>query len=155
VGKDYRIGLVIGSVLAGVALLWVATRPSLILPPLPAPAAQGESPTAEPGPSGPQVRDPTAGSSRRAQSQEPPWVSGLQSALVRPAPPTGPDPAIRAADEPVGTNRYHTVRAGETLSSIAQQYYSTATAWRKILDANKSLKDPNKIAPGTELIIPE
>ena len=53
VGRDYRIGLVAGSILAGVALLWVATRPSLspLLPP--APSAQDNNPApSEVGPPG-------------------------------------------------------------------------------------------------------
>jgi nucleoid-associated protein YgaU len=56
---------------------------------------------------------------------------------------------------PAQATRFHIVRPGETLSAIAQQYYGSSNTWRKILDANKTLKDANKIAPGTKLIIPE
>jgi 5'-nucleotidase len=62
----------------------------------------------------------------------------------------------RRKTEPAKTAKFHIVRQGETLSAIAQQYYGSANDWRKILAANeKTIKDANKIAPGTKLIIPE
>ncbi len=61
----------------------------------------------------------------------------------------------RQKTEPAPTTRFHVVRSGETLSSIAQQYYGSVNEWRKILTANeKNIKDANKISPGTKLIIP-
>jgi nucleoid-associated protein YgaU len=59
-------------------------------------------------------------------------------------------------DEPIKTTRFHIVRRNETLSAISQQYYGSPDKWRKIVTANqKVIKDPNKIAPGTKLIIPD
>jgi LysM repeat protein len=53
------------------------------------------------------------------------------------------------------TLRIHKVVAGDTLSKIAKKYYGNANEYMKIFDANKDmLKDPNKIFPGQELIIP-
>jgi nucleoid-associated protein YgaU len=51
--------------------------------------------------------------------------------------------------------KIHTVKAGETLSAIAKKYYGNANQYMKIFEANKDkLKDPNKILPGQELVIP-
>lgn len=53
------------------------------------------------------------------------------------------------------TLRIHKVVAGDTLSKIANQYYGNGNDYMKIFDANKDkLKDPDKIFPGQELIIP-
>jgi nucleoid-associated protein YgaU len=49
----------------------------------------------------------------------------------------------------------YTVKSGDTLSKIAQQYYGDANAYMDIFNANRDkLKDPNKIQPGQELTIP-
>jgi LysM repeat protein len=53
------------------------------------------------------------------------------------------------------TLRIHKVVAGETLSMIARKYYGNASEYMKIFNANKDkLKDPDKIFPGQDLIIP-
>jgi len=53
------------------------------------------------------------------------------------------------------TTSLHTVRKGETLSDISYEYYGSANEWQKILNANShNLKNPNKLKPGTKLIIP-
>ncbi|MBU4405250.1 MAG: LysM peptidoglycan-binding domain-containing protein [Candidatus Aminicenantes bacterium] len=60
-------------------------------------------------------------------------------------------PASKAAPAP----RLHKVVAGDTLSKISQTYYGKASDYIKIFEANKDkLKDPDKIFPGQELIIP-
>jgi nucleoid-associated protein YgaU len=60
-------------------------------------------------------------------------------------------PAPKAAP----AQRVHNVVAGDTLSKIAKKYYGKANDYMKIFEANKDkLKDPDKIFPGQELIIP-
>ena len=60
-------------------------------------------------------------------------------------------PAAKAAPE----KRVHKVVAGDSLSKIALKYYGKAGDYMKIFEANKDkLKDPDKIFPGQELIIP-
>ena len=50
----------------------------------------------------------------------------------------------------------HTIREGETLSGISQEYYGSENKWQKILNANRNvIRDANKLKPGTKLIIPE
>ncbi len=163
-GRDYHMGLVAGTILAGVALLWVATRPGLAPRPEPVPSSRGKEPDL------PVVRSPVtapdaspaaqtgAASAGEQKIQEPPaGQSGFRPppSVVRDLSSAAPNLPGRSKTEPAGTTRFHTVRPGETLSSIAQQYYGAANEWRKILTANeKTLKDANKITPGTQLIIP-
>jgi nucleoid-associated protein YgaU len=160
VGKDYRIGLVAGSILAGVALFWVATRPGLSpLPPVP--SVQDNS-QAQPE-VGPRVA--LSGTSTASEVNKP--IEQAQAGEPKTQDkPTGqplaanpsfrvPEPVRPEKTEPVPAPRFHIVRPGETLSGIAQQYYNSKESWRKILAANeKTLKDANKLAPGMKLIIP-
>jgi len=49
----------------------------------------------------------------------------------------------------------YTVKSGDTLSKIAQQFYGKASEYNKIFEANRDkLKDPDKIQVGQELVIP-
>jgi len=49
----------------------------------------------------------------------------------------------------------HTVKSGDTLSSIAQAKLGNAGAYMKIFDLNKDqLSDPDKITPGQVLRLP-
>jgi len=51
--------------------------------------------------------------------------------------------------------RIYEVKAGDTLSKIAQQEYGDANAYMTIFEANKDiLKNPNLIHPGQKLRIP-
>jgi len=62
-------------------------------------------------------------------------------------------PAPKPQNTP--TLRIHKVVAGDTLSKIAKKYYGKAGDYKKIFEANKDeLKDPDKIFPGQDLIIP-
>jgi nucleoid-associated protein YgaU len=50
----------------------------------------------------------------------------------------------------------YTVKAGDTLSKIAQQQLGDAKAYMAIFEANRNLlKDPDKIQPGQVLKIPQ
>lgn len=136
-----------GFLLAGAALLWVATRPSLTPRPQPAPSARDSN-----------SRNPPKTDNRVTLPGTNPQPGSGKPPLPEPARTTSagsPGPTARDANAPAKATRVHIVRSGETLSSIAEQYYGSSNAWRKILDANKTLKDANKIAPGTKLVIPE
>ena len=51
--------------------------------------------------------------------------------------------------------RLYTVKPGDTLSKISQQFFGDANKYMSIFEANRDkLKDPNKIQPGQELKIP-
>ena len=52
--------------------------------------------------------------------------------------------------------RRYTVKAGDTLSKISREFYGDASQYMTIFEANRNvLKDPDKISPGQELVIPE
>lgn len=54
-----------------------------------------------------------------------------------------------------GGGQTYTVRAGDTLSHIAQQHYGKASRWHAIFDANRDqLDDPDLIRPGQVLKLP-
>ena len=49
----------------------------------------------------------------------------------------------------------YTVKSGDTLSKISQQFYGEASLYNNIFEANRDkLSDPNKIQPGMVLRIP-
>jgi len=161
-GKDFKIGLVSGLVLAVIALVWVATRPSL------SPEARMIQSTkaasdkqTPPQQAVPATEGATAAHTEVADSRTDPNLQSAirdpQSAALAPqSQPAVPNLTIYEKAEKIKTTRFHIVRKDDTLSTISQQYYGTPTKWRKILDANtKSIKDPHRIQPGTKLIIPE
>ena len=54
-----------------------------------------------------------------------------------------------------GAGQRYTVRSGDTLSKLAQQFYGNASLYNKIFEANRDkLSDANKIQVGQELVIP-
>jgi hypothetical protein len=58
------------------------------------------------------------------------------------------------ADEMMG-ERWYTVKPGDTLASIAQDFYGDPSLWRKIYEANLDrIKDPSILYPGQRLRIP-
>ena len=66
-------------------------------------------------------------------------------------------PAVAAAAAGGGGRsvRTYTVRPGDNLSKISQEYYGSANQYMKIFEANRDkLTDPDKIKPGIELVIP-
>lgn len=61
---------------------------------------------------------------------------------------------ITTAQSTENSSQKHKVLKGETLWTIAQQYYKTGSDWKKIADAN-NISNPQKIEVGQELAIPE
>ncbi len=70
----------------------------------------------------------------------------------------GESPDDIEADIKVSNHKYysmHTVKSGETLSKIANNYYGRPMEYQRIFEANKDkLKNPDTIFPGQELTIP-
>lgn len=64
-----------------------------------------------------------------------------------PAPPQNPTTRAHAGQ------RAHTVKAGDSLHSIAFNVYGDPTRWRAIAEAN-GIDDPLRLPPGTALTIP-
>lgn len=72
-------------------------------------------------------------------------------AAPRPAAPTRAAPAAPAPTPA----RTYTVKAGDTLSAIAQRTYGDPQAFPKIFAANRDiLTDPDEIQPGQTLKLP-
>ena len=62
----------------------------------------------------------------------------------------------RALQDPYQGFAVYTVRSGDTLSSIAQEFYGDPDRFRTIFQANRNvLDDPDEIFPGQELRIPQ
>lgn len=142
--KDLKIGLALGLVLAASALLWLATRPSL------SPIAR-MSRTPESTPAQESFEPVTEANVTDNQPQ------AISKQPESPGYPEGvPDTAKYEQAEKIQTQKFHIVLKGQTLSQISQKYYGSAGNWKKILDSNrKIIKDPNKVIPGTKLIIPD
>ncbi len=64
------------------------------------------------------------------------------------APTTEPSPTA----EPTPAQVVYTVKAGDTLSRIAAKYKVTVD---QILEANPKIKNPNQIAAGDKIVIPQ
>jgi nucleoid-associated protein YgaU len=63
---------------------------------------------------------------------------------------------IQAAGSVQAPDKTYTVKAGDTLSKIAQQQLGDAKAYMAIFEANRNLlKDPDTIQPGQVLRIPQ
>jgi nucleoid-associated protein YgaU len=186
-GKDFRVGMITGVVLAGAALVWVATRPSLSLrarvpqiaqsPVETRQTAQTPLPWESTADGDTEANRPQAVAQERVPAQDAiqqvpngipassapstPAAANLSPTVASLVMPPGPgtvqqDLTIYETRDPIKTTRFHIVRKGENLSSIAQLYYGSSAKWRKIVTANaKTVKDPSKIAPGTKLILPD
>jgi nucleoid-associated protein YgaU len=77
---------------------------------------------------------------------------------VKPAAKLVPGSTDKAqASAPVGKpgSQEYTVKPGDTLSRLAEQFYHAPNKWDKIYEANRDvLKNPNYIYIGMKLVIP-
>lgn len=77
-----------------------------------------------------------------------PALDGKETAATKPATPTNPS-------APLGSDQSYTVKSGDCLWSIAQQFYGTGTRWTLIYQVNTlTIKNPDDIQIGQVLIIP-
>jgi len=136
------MGLVSGMVVAIAAVLYLATRPSLSLDQMRRRRAILEGQSSEKLPSEPNSPEPAAIDS--ATPNFPPEQSD------------GFDWTRYENEDNRKTERFHIVGKNETLSEVARRYYGSAGKWQKIYNANRStIKNPDRVRPGTKLIIPE
>ena len=153
--KDLKIGLALGTVLAITATLWLATHPRLSpkarMQPLHNVGFGPESTDQSPSPV---IRESPASDPGVGQRGRPPGKS--KAINLNSTPDAVPDLTVYEQAEKIKPEKFHIVRKGQTLSGIAYEYYGSASKWTKILDANKkTIKDANKLTPGTKLIIPD
>jgi len=136
----------LGLALVITAVLWLATRPSLSpqseIADVPDIVLPQES-VAPPAPAPVPANEPSS------QANQLPAVAVAQ-------PTEQPDLTQYEQAEKIKTQKFHIVQRGETLSKISFQYYGSAGKWRKILEANRqTIKDADKLTPGTKIIIPD
>jgi len=142
--KDWKIGILSGLVLIAVAVMWLSTHPRL------------------------SVESRMLRSQNSKSLEETPAEQPRFTIILPTTPSTGivaeikaeqsnvPDLAVREQAEKIKPAKFHIVRKGETLSDISYKYYGSANRWRKILAANRqTIKDANRLTPGTKLIIPQ
>ena len=81
--------------------------------------------------------------------------SNVSSGSGTTAPPTPRAGATAGGAADTGGARQYTVKAGDSLSKIAQREYGDGSKWKAIYEANRgTIKDPDLIHPGQELTIP-
>jgi nucleoid-associated protein YgaU len=137
--KDFKIGLAVGLLFVIGVALWLSTLPGLSTKSRALRAASAEAPNERPV----------------ATEVEPSRRGEGQSAYNPPAFPqqVSAEPQT-PKNEPAG--KIHIVQKGDTLSAISAKYYGSPLHWQRILTANHaSLPDPNRLIPGSRLIIPE
>jgi chromosome segregation ATPase len=79
-----------------------------------------------------------------------------QANLTSAATITRPTTSARRPDSPRPTGpQRHTVLTGETLSSIARDFYGNGNRWPEIYRANRdAIPDANRLSAGTRIVIP-
>jgi len=96
-------------------------------------------------------RDAATGRLLPGSSQTPPSVARTHE-QARSTPPRSAMQTPQPARTPEPTK--HIIAPGDTLSAIADRYYSDGRKADLILAANPSLKNPRNLKIGTEIIIP-
>jgi NitT/TauT family transport system substrate-binding protein len=105
-------------------------------------ASREEGPVAKP-----------AGKEKTTQASKPTPTSQANATTVSanpaPAQPSSPTPFEMA------TGKEYTIKAGDSLTKLAERYYGSIGKWEKIYEANReSIKNPNYIFIGQKIIIP-
>ena len=164
--KDLKIGMAVGLALVTGIFLWLATRPSLspqarILQPLDT-GSGPQSPNIPPSSVAQKSQLPNSGVGQNdnetagdvaievdASSSKATDVLETEQTAIQ-------DLTVHEQAEKIKTERFHIVLKGQTLSEISYKYYGSTSKWKKIFDANReTIKDANKLIPGTKLIIPD
>jgi len=141
-GRDVKIGMLIGSLLAVAAIVWVSTHSNLADFKF---HSDLEVQRAE-EPAGDESKESTITTKPQEIITSNEKVTKL----------TKPDTTQHKEPEQTRPKRIHTVVKGQTLSDISQTYYGTASGWQKIYVANnKLLSSPDMLRPGMILVIPE
>jgi len=165
--KDLKIGLAVGSSLVAIAVIWLATRPSLTPQArlASAPSRQAKLQNLHNADTGKEsvVQPETrySMSDERESNPEVPRenpVSSIENSEsgIQNHDSSIENPVSSIENEPIKTEKFHIVRKGDTLSMIAYKYYGTASKWQKIFEKNRNtISDANKLTIGIKLIIPD
>ena len=143
--KDFKIGLAIGVALVVVAGIWLATLPKLSARARALEAASSANPSSQ---------TPAGISSASGSDMSSVVITRDENQVSNIGTPDANNEQRTMNNEPA--QKIHVVQRGDTLSSISAKYYGSARQWRKILNANRAnLPDPNRLIPGSKLVIPE
>ena len=118
----------------------------------PAEPARAAAPAAPPTKEKPASKDKPVAVAKATKEKTPP--------ADKPAAPADKSAATTKAsgapaETPVELPKEYTVRAGDTLSKIAGQFYGSMQKWQKIYQANsETVKNPDYIFIGQKLTIP-
>jgi nucleoid-associated protein YgaU len=134
--RDLKLGMLLGSILVGIGIVWISIEPSTLF--------KSSIPYSH------------NALSERKPNESPTSIENLPSLASNRLQPNSADSGEYRQTNKTDWQRFHIVRGGETLSGISSRYYGSANKWRKILNANHSrIKNPNRLRPGTTLMIPE
>ena len=171
--KDLKIGLAVGMGFVFVAVLWLATRPSLTPQARLASASPRQAKSQHLQNADAQKETGAQTDARYSMRDTRPAMNENQEGRIDTPETNIPNPEASTQNpktsienpvsriqneqsEPIKTEKFYIVRKNDTLSSISQKYYGTATKWPKIFDANrKTIPDANKLPIGAKLIIPD
>jgi ABC-type nitrate/sulfonate/bicarbonate transport system substrate-binding protein/LysM repeat protein len=89
-------------------------------------------------------------------SKAKPVVVESKTKTPEPAAEKAPPVAVAVIPKsPLPGSQYYIVKAGDTLSKIAEEYYNSLYQWERIYEANKDIvKNPHFIYIGMKLVIP-
>jgi nucleoid-associated protein YgaU len=129
--KDFKTGVFLGMALVTAAAVWLSTRQCLSI----------KSRMLD-------TANPTV--AEKPATDEIYYPKGLGLTIL-----SAKTPQVDSITVVGEKQKIHIVQPGESLYSISRKYYGSADKWYKILELNRLLiKEPNKLAPGTKLIIP-
>ena len=104
-----------------------------------------------------EVEKRTVSLATRSRANQTPAPAPTPEPTPAPAPPVVAEtvPVAPAAPQASSEGTPYTVKRGDSLSTIARDFYGNIRRWREIYDANRArIANPDVIAPGTELVIP-
>jgi hypothetical protein len=134
--KDVKTGMLAGTVLCFIAVVWFFAKQQIVSQPL----IKFESPG---------VFELENNETVEAKDVD---VPALPEKLT-------PAVTVRQHSGPDITENFiiHTVTGGQTLSDISKIYYDTPGKWKKIYEANKEQfpKGPDTVMVGMKLVIPK
>lgn len=141
--KDFKIGIIIGIVAAAAVAVWLSTRQNLST------ESRALKKASKPAAAAPASAAPSTPAAPVFPAAPAPSPVAPEPKIAKPPPQPQPSPQTKPA-------RYYVVRKGDTLSAVSQKYYGTPNRWSKIFSANRNVLDnPDRLIPGTRLVIPE
>ena len=103
----------------------------------------------------PTVRTRAQSGTRPAAPANAPATTATARPGNAPAQAQATTPAATTANAARTAPRRHTIRAGDTLSKLAQEYYGNRARWRDIYQANRNvMRNESDLKVGMEIVIP-